>query len=108
MARLEDEELEKPETWDYGQPIRRRGKKGLRAIVSVAFDREDFGRVSECARRHGMKISEFIREAALVRVRSSGPEMALSSPSWTSVQYVHPFPPPTVTTRSEEHTSELH
>lgn len=39
-----------------------------RAVVSVSMAREDFERVSEYARKHGMKTSEFLRQAALDRI----------------------------------------
>ena len=35
-----------------------------RAVVSVAFSRDDFDRLDRHVERRGMKISEFIREAA--------------------------------------------
>lgn len=41
--------------------------KNPRAVVSVAFPRDDFGKVSEAARASNMKVSEFIRTAALER-----------------------------------------
>ncbi len=39
-----------------------------RAVVSVSMTRDDFERVSEYARKHGMKTSEFLRQAALDRI----------------------------------------
>ena len=39
--------------------------KPTRAIVSVAFSRSDFDELADHAERTGMKLSEFIREAAL-------------------------------------------
>ena len=59
--------LEDPEEWDSDRAEVRPPSKSARAVVSVAFARDDFGRVSEAARREGMKTSEFIREAALAR-----------------------------------------
>jgi hypothetical protein len=59
-------ELQDPETWaDDGEV--RPPVKSPRAIVSVAFSREDFETVARYAREHGMKTSEFIRHAALDR-----------------------------------------
>jgi hypothetical protein len=61
-------ELEDPETWDMTGGEVLPPVKTARAVVSVAFPREDFARVSEYARRQGMKTSEFVRKAALDRV----------------------------------------
>jgi len=44
------------------------GRGRSRAIVSVAFSRDDFDRLDRHVERRGIKISEFIREAALDRV----------------------------------------
>jgi hypothetical protein len=41
--------------------------KNPRAVVSVAFPRNDFGKVTEAASASNMKVSEFIRTAALER-----------------------------------------
>lgn len=58
-------ELEDPESWDYESAEKHQGTKSVRVVVSVAFHREDFARVSEGAERVGKKTSEYIREAAL-------------------------------------------
>ena len=60
-----DSELQTPDTWDIEQGVVRSGTKNTRAVVSVAFNREDFYRVTEAAERSGVKTSEFIREATL-------------------------------------------
>jgi hypothetical protein len=41
--------------------------KNPRAVVSVAFPRDDFEKVSDAASASNMKVSEFIRTAALER-----------------------------------------
>ena len=69
MAKLTQEELaelQDPDTWEDGGIVRP-AVKSPRAIVSVAFSREDFDNVAAYAERHGMKTSEFIRRAALER-----------------------------------------
>ncbi len=58
-------ELQNPETWEDEAEPERPPVKSPRAIVSVAFSREDFEHVAEYAQQHGMKTSEFIRRAAL-------------------------------------------
>lgn len=58
-------DLQEPGSWDDDRAERRSGLKTARAVVSVAFARQDFERVSEAARVSGMRTSEFIRQAAL-------------------------------------------
>lgn len=68
---VDDQELERlsdPETWDFAKAEVQHPTKPARAVVSVAFQRSDFDRVTELARQHGMRTSEYIREAALGRV----------------------------------------
>lgn len=62
-------ELKDPRNWDLDAPMGREGVKNPRAVVSVAFAREDFELVARVARRSGMKTSEFIRGASLERAR---------------------------------------
>lgn len=66
---MADEKLQNPKDWDFEHAERRRPQKNVRAVVSVAFAREDFERLSEHAQRLGLKTSEFIRVAALGRLR---------------------------------------
>jgi hypothetical protein len=58
-------DLESPETWAFESAVRRAGNKAARAVVSVAFPREDFELVSRVAEQQGQKTSEFIRGAAI-------------------------------------------
>ena len=67
MDNKESEELQDPESWSDESEVRA-PVKPQRAVVSVAFSREDFERVVEQAQRAGMKTSEFIRHAALEHV----------------------------------------
>ncbi len=60
-------ELQDPETWEEGGELHP-PVKSSRAIVSVAFARDDFERVVREARRCNMRTSEFIRAAALDRI----------------------------------------
>jgi len=97
MAESDLAELENAETWDYETAERRLGVKGARAVVSVAFSRDDFERVSAWAEQVGKRTSEFIREAALERVGRQGNSATLSSssgPGWLVVTHK-----PTPTTR---------
>lgn len=67
LTKEELAELQDPNTWeDVGEV--RPAVRSPRAIVSVAFSRDDFIAVAEYAERHGMKTSEFIRRATLERL----------------------------------------
>ena len=59
------EELQDAESWEEAGAIVQPSGKAPRAVVSVAFPREDFERVVAQAQVAGMKTSEFIRQAAL-------------------------------------------
>ena len=66
MTDMSDEELQKREGWDESStqelaPPERRS----RAVVSVAFGAHDIDAVVEAARTTRMKLSQFIRAAAL-------------------------------------------
>jgi hypothetical protein len=65
LSKEELEELQSAESWEDTDETVQPSSKSARAIVSVAFSREDFETVVEYARQHGMKTSEFIRRAAL-------------------------------------------
>ena len=58
-------ELQSPETWNWERGEIRPGRKKPRAVVSVAFNRDDFETVAAFAERAGMKLSQFIRSAAI-------------------------------------------
>ena len=75
MARLADEELEElqtPDNWEDAEDAVQPPVKAPRAVVSIAFSREDFQMVADYAKRHGMKTSEYIREAALKQDHLNG------------------------------------
>jgi hypothetical protein len=61
----------KPKDWDFDNAEIRPPVRGRRAIVSVAFPAEDFQVVAKTAEALGMKLSEFIREAAVSRTRQA-------------------------------------
>jgi hypothetical protein len=67
-----DGELENSESWDYERPEVREPVKASRVVVSVAFQRDVYARVSEYAEHTGKKISEFIREAAIEKATGKG------------------------------------
>ncbi len=80
-------ELKNPATWDEGEP--RSAVKSPRAVVSVAFSREDFELLAEYARQHNMKTSELIRRAALDFIAPKRPEAIVIAVSG-GVRAAHP------------------
>jgi hypothetical protein len=77
MNDKERADLQDPDSWDYERAIELPASKKPRAVVSVAFAREDFERVAMAARRDGKKISEFVRDAAIGQVASPGARATL-------------------------------
>ncbi len=75
MEKKPENDLENPESWDYDNLQTKEPVKSPRVVVSVAFPREDFITVSQCAERLGKKTSEFIREAALEKAKNRGLEI---------------------------------
>lgn len=69
---------EQHEAWDFERAQKRPPVREPRAVVSVAFSRKDFERVSLAAQRLLMRTSEFIRAAALEKA-SGQPTSALAS-----------------------------
>lgn len=78
MDDAELRDLQDPNNWEDLDSTPRPPVKSPRAVVSVAFSREDFGRVVAAAQRHEMKTSEFIRHAALACVDAAmNPRLAV-------------------------------
>src|SRR5687767_10166289 len=88
MEEQELKELQDPQNWEEVEAEVRRSPS--RAVVSVAFPRDDFRQVVEYAESHGMKTSELIRKAALAYIDSelSAPTARIhsitSSPNFTN------------------------
>lgn len=59
--------------WDFENAEKREPARRPRAVVSVAFSRDDFELVEERAKGLGKRLSEFIREASLARARVPEP-----------------------------------
>ncbi len=89
MDEVELKELQDPESWGDEEGEMRPPVKSSRAIVSVAFSRDDFQRVAECAQGHGTKTSEFIRNAVLEKVAKRNAPGAVVSVSG-NVRTVYP------------------
>lgn len=104
MDRAELDEVQHPETWTDEAEGARPAVKAPRAVVSVAFSRDDFQQVAASAKQHGMKTSEFIRRATLERVSSgqgqavvvsiSGAVRTATSPSFDARPKVEITTPP--------------
>lgn len=76
--------------WDFERAERRSSTRRPRAVVSVAFTRDDFNQVAAVAEALGMKVSEFIRSAALAAagrhfVIHLGMDLAVSQARWSYV-----------------------
>ena len=84
MNEKEIKGLESSDTWDLEAATSGRRTKPTRAIVSVAFKREEFELVSESAELVGMRTSEFIRTAALEKARPSGSSVSFYVSSGTA------------------------
>ena len=78
-----DSQLMDPEAWDFESAERRPGTKADRTVVSVGFPRKDFELVAEEAERVGMKVSEFIRNAALNDARHQRQQATIFTASGT-------------------------
>ena len=67
---MDDElrELQDPATWDDEHDEILPGTEAPRVVVPVAFDGDDFARVAEDARQHGLSTAAFIRAAVLGRL----------------------------------------
>lgn len=67
-------EMHRPESWDFGDeretPAER--PRRARAVVSVAFQRDEFDSVVRFAEKSGRPVSAVIREATLEHVSSAG------------------------------------
>ena len=107
MANKEQEELENPKTWDWERAETRPGRKKPRAVVSVAFSRDDFETVALFAERAQMRLSEFIRSAALGCAAGKNLLVFVTggSPDAGSVGYL---PPPTASTKAGTQVREEH
>ena len=67
IAELRDD----PEMWDYEHPEYPPPVENPVAVVAVRFDADDFTTVARCADELGMKLTEFVREAALEKVANA-------------------------------------
>lgn len=79
MNEKELKNLEESDSWDFEGAEKKSPVRATRAVVSVAFSREDFERVSTRAEQLGMRTSEFIRNAALGKASSQIDQFSISS-----------------------------
>ena len=54
--------------WDLERAVRRPGVKQSSVVVSVRLRRNDFDKISECAKVEGVPTSTFMRNAALEKI----------------------------------------
>lgn len=107
MADAKREDLENPEEWAFERAQRRSNTRRPRAVVSVAFSRDDFERIGEAAESLNMKVSEYIRTAALelaaLQYTHLGAGQAVSQGRWS---YLPSGRGPEVTTSEGRHLLE--
>jgi hypothetical protein len=88
MNDKESETLQNPDNWNWEAAESKRGKRKHRAVVSVAFVREDFEQIALYAESIGQSVSALIREAVLEKVTGAG---ALVTFSYTVTTPQQPF-----------------
>jgi hypothetical protein len=72
MNDKEAETLQNSDNWDWEAAESKRGNRKHRAVVSVAFTREDFEQIGLYAESVGQSVSALIREAVLEKVNGAG------------------------------------
>jgi len=73
---MDDEQiwsLESPEEWDFERAEAMPSADRPLVVIAVTFDRDEFMFVSEQAERAGMRLTDFVRAAALGRLPSHQP-----------------------------------
>jgi predicted ABC-class ATPase len=73
MKRANREDVQESDHWDLDGGEIHEPVKRPRAVVSVSFERNDFEQVADAARAAGVRISEYIRDAALARSQAFRP-----------------------------------
>ena len=86
----DSDEKAQPNDWDFERAERRSSTRRPRAVVSVAFSADDFDHVATVAEALNMRVSEFIRTAALASagrhfVIQLGTDLAVSQARWSYV-----------------------
>jgi hypothetical protein len=74
-------EMQDPASWEFVANEKYERPRKARAVVSVAFSRDDFEDVERYAMRHRMRVSEFIRGAALDRLHAAERASSIGSVS---------------------------
>jgi hypothetical protein len=68
---MDEKELENPENWNFDEAERHEAVRNRRSIVSVAIPSEEFVIIAKAAEREGLKLSQYLREAALEKAKGS-------------------------------------
>ncbi len=78
---MSDEELQDESKWDFenAEPLPPQAARKARAIVSVAFPGAAFDCISAAARNANMRLSQFIREAAMEKAATVTPTLYLNA-----------------------------
>lgn len=61
-------QLEDPDTWDWETEVAHGPSPSPGAYIRVPFVDGELTRVAECARKHDMDLTEFVRRTVLDRV----------------------------------------
>lgn len=65
MVEVTDDELMNTDHWDYDHAEAREPVAQPRAVVSVSIPADDYALIARAAQKAGMKVSAYIREAAV-------------------------------------------
>ncbi len=95
------EEMQDPRNWEFDAERPERPRKA-RAVVSIAFSREDFEEMTEYARKAGVTLSELIRGAALDRIRRVAPLRVSFSSAGGATAYLGRVPSSTRASAGEQ------
>ena len=66
---MNEEELEREDTWDLEAAKVHKPRSSRRTVVSVGMSSDEFRLIARSAERASMKVSEFIRDAAVEKAR---------------------------------------
>ena len=97
MNKNKNSELESLDNWDVDKTVVKSPVKPSRLVVSVAFQRDDFERVSKHAAFLGKKTSQFIRDAVIEKTLKQSEPVLFFTPSLSlgAVRLIDQMPPVT-------------
>ena len=72
-------DLEIEDSWDFDEAFVHPPSKTARAVVPVAFEREEFSRISAYARSHGITVTQCIHALVLRGIADIQSDVAVDS-----------------------------